>query len=114
LHLSRKHRLPTAPAIALLRDAMPRPDLPHVQFNATRCGKRRRVALVDPHGRSLAHDDVGRERAAAAVKTWLLAQIEKKRATPAADIGETTPDEPFAPNASPLTTAATAQNRTRW
>ena len=37
------------------------------------------------------------ERAAAAVKTWLLAQIGKKRAAPAADIGETAPDEPFAP-----------------
>ena len=27
LHLSRKHRLPRAPAIALLQDAMPRPGL---------------------------------------------------------------------------------------
>ena len=47
--------------------------------------------------RCLAHDDAERERAAAAVKAWLLAQIEKKRAAPAADIGETAPDEPFAP-----------------
>jgi hypothetical protein len=38
LHLSRKHRLPTAPAIALLQDAMPRPGLPLVHFNDTRCG----------------------------------------------------------------------------
>jgi hypothetical protein len=30
LHLSRKHSLPTAPAIALLQDAMPRPGLPLV------------------------------------------------------------------------------------
>jgi hypothetical protein len=28
LHLSRKHRLPRAPAIALLQDALPRPGLP--------------------------------------------------------------------------------------
>src|SRR6516164_5080974 len=28
LHLSRKHRLPAAPVIALLQDAMPRPGLP--------------------------------------------------------------------------------------
>jgi len=28
LHLSRKHSLPRAPAIALLQDAMPRPGLP--------------------------------------------------------------------------------------
>jgi hypothetical protein len=38
LHLSRKHRLPTAPAIALLQDAMPRPGLPLVHFNDRRCG----------------------------------------------------------------------------
>ena len=33
LHLSRKHGLPRAPAIALLQDAMPRPGLPLVHFN---------------------------------------------------------------------------------
>src|SRR5690349_6209938 len=38
LHLSRKHRLPTRPAIALLQDAMPRPGLPLVHFNDTCCG----------------------------------------------------------------------------
>jgi hypothetical protein len=38
LHLSRKHRLPRAPAIALLQDAMPRPGLPLVHFNDTCCG----------------------------------------------------------------------------
>ena len=37
LHLSRKHRLPTAPAIALLQDAMPRPGLPLVHFNDACC-----------------------------------------------------------------------------
>ena len=37
LHLSRKHRLPRAPAIALLQDAMPRPGLPLVHFNDTCC-----------------------------------------------------------------------------
>src|SRR5271170_6951164 len=38
LHLGRRHRLPTAPVIALLQDAMPRPGLPLVHFNDTRCG----------------------------------------------------------------------------
>src|ERR1700749_4156473 len=37
LHLSRKHRLPRAPAIALLQDAMPRPGLPLVHFKDTCC-----------------------------------------------------------------------------
>src|SRR3954465_11959567 len=34
LHLSRKHRLPRAPAITLLQDAMPSPGLPLVPLNA--------------------------------------------------------------------------------
>ena len=38
LHLSRQHRLPRAPAIALLQDAMPRPGLPLVHFNDACCG----------------------------------------------------------------------------
>jgi hypothetical protein len=89
LHLGRKHRLPTAPAIALLQDAMPRPGLPLVHFNDTRCGSVAELRSVILKARRLAHDDVERERAAAAVKSWLLAQIEKKRAAASA--------EPFAP-----------------
>jgi hypothetical protein len=95
LHLSRQHRLPTAPAIALLQEAMPRPGLPLVHFNDTRCGSAGELRSFILEARRLAHDDVERERAAAAVKTWLLAQIEKKRAA-RASIGESAPDEPFA------------------
>jgi hypothetical protein len=97
LQLSRRYRLPTAPAIALLQDAMPRPGLPLVHFNDTRCGSVAELRSVILEARRLAHDDAQRERAAAAVRTWLLAQIEKKRAAQAAKIGETAPDEPFAP-----------------
>ena len=97
LHLGRKHRLPTAPAIALLQDAMPRPGLPLVHFNDSRCGSIAELRSVILKARRLAHDDAERERAAAAVKTWLLAQIDKKRAAPAADIGEPEPDKPFTP-----------------
>src|SRR6202011_3940685 len=68
LYLSRKHRLPTAPAIALLQDAMPRPGLPLVHFNDTRCGSVAEPRSVILRTRGLAHDDVERERAAAAVK----------------------------------------------
>src|SRR5438034_10050924 len=88
LHLSRKHRLPTAPAIALLQDAMPRPGLPLVHFNDTRCGSVAELRSVIVKARRLARDDAQRERAAAAVKTWLLAQIGQKRAEPGADIGQ--------------------------
>ena len=91
LHLGRQHRLPTAPAIALLQDAMPRPGLPLVHFNDHRCGSLAELRSVIVKARRLAHDNAERERAAAAVKTWLLAQIEKKRA-------ETAPqDAPLAP-----------------
>jgi hypothetical protein len=96
LQLGRKHRLPSAPVIALLQNAMPRPGLPLVHFNDTRCGSVAELRSVILKARRLANDDAERERAAAAVKTWLLAQIEKKRATPA-DLGQTAPDELFTP-----------------
>jgi hypothetical protein len=97
LHLSRKHRLPTAPAIALLQDAMPRPGLPLVYFNDTRCGSVAELRSVILKARLLAHDNEERERAAAAVRTWLLTQIAKKRAAAAVDIGEMRPAEPIFP-----------------
>src|SRR5437762_2461353 len=98
LHLSRKHRLPRAPAIALLQDAMPRPGLPLVHFNDTCCGSVAEPRSVILKARRLADDHAEQERATAAVKTWLLAQIEKKRRAPAAAIADTAPDVPFAPN----------------
>jgi len=76
---------------------MPRPGLPLVHFNDTRCGSVAELRSVILKARRLAGDDAERERAAAAVKTWMLAQIEKKRATPAADIGVRPPNEPFTP-----------------
>ena len=97
LHLSRKHSLPRASAIALLQDAMPRPGLPLVHFNDTRCGSVAELRSVIVKARRLARDDAERERAAGAVKTWLLAQIAKKRAAPASDIVETASEEQFAP-----------------
>ena len=88
LHLSRKHRLPAAPVISLLQDAMPRPGLPLVHFNDARCGSIAELRSVILKARRLAHDHAEREQAAVAVKTWLLAQIEKKQAiTPASNAG---------------------------
>src|ERR1700751_3132058 len=69
LHLGRQHRLPTAPAIALLQDAMPRPGLPLVHFNDTRCGSVAELRSVILKARYLADDDAERTRTAAAVKT---------------------------------------------
>jgi hypothetical protein len=95
LHLSRKHRLPRAPAIALLQDAMPRPGLPLVHFNDTCCGSVAELRSIILKARLLADDHAERERTAIAVKAWLLAQIEKKRPAPSTDIVDPTPDEPF-------------------
>ena len=90
LHLGRKHGLPRRSAIALLQDAMPRPGLPLVHFNDSRCGSVAELRSVILKARRLAHDHAERERAAAEVKAWLLAQIEKKRTAASA--------EPFVPD----------------
>jgi hypothetical protein len=58
---------------------MPRPGLPLVHFNDHRCGSLAELRSVIVKARRLAHDDAERERAAAAGKTWLLAQIEQKQ-----------------------------------
>ena len=75
----------------------PGPAFPLVHFNDTRCGSVAELRSVIVKARRLARDDAERERAAAAVKTWLLAQIEKKRRAPSAEIADTAPDEPFVP-----------------
>ena len=79
LHLSRQHRLPRAPAIALLQDAIPRPGLPLVHFNDSCCGGVAELRSIILKARRLADDHAQQDRAAAAAKTWLLAQIGKKR-----------------------------------
>jgi hypothetical protein len=77
LHLSRKHRLPKAPAIALLQDAMPRPGLPLVHFNDACCGSVAELRSIILKARRLADDHTEHERAAAAAKTWLRSNPEK-------------------------------------
>src|SRR5438128_11373577 len=91
LHLSRKHRLPRAPAIALLQDAMPRPGLPLVHFNDTCCGSVAELRSIILKARRLADDHAEQKRAAAAAKTWLLAQIEKNRRAGSVDGADTAP-----------------------
>jgi hypothetical protein len=95
LHLSRKHGLPAIPAIALLQDAMPRPGLSLVYFNDRCCRSVAELRSIILKARRLADDDAERERAEAAVKAWLLAQIEKKRTAPS-NIADKAP-KPFAP-----------------
>jgi hypothetical protein len=95
LHLSRQHRLPRAPAIALLQDAMPRPGLQLVHFNDSCCSNLAELRSIILKARRLADDHAEQDRAAAAAKTWLLAQIGKKR-NASSDIADTAP-KPFAP-----------------
>jgi hypothetical protein len=65
-----------------------------VHFNDKRCGTVAELRAVIVKARRLAHDTAERGQAAAAVKAWLLAQIEKKQAAPAAaDIAKSAPDE---------------------
>ena len=76
---------------------MPQPGLPLVHFNDTCCGGVAELRSIILKARRLADNHAEQERAAAAVKSWLLAQIEKKRLAPAAGIADTSPDLPFAP-----------------
>jgi hypothetical protein len=68
-----------------------------VHFNDIRCSGVAELRSVILKARRLAHDHGAQERAAAAVRTWLLAQIENKRAAPLPDIMKTAPDGAFAP-----------------
>jgi hypothetical protein len=68
-----------------------------VHFNDTCCGSVAELRSIILKARRLADDHAEQERAAAAVKNWLLAQIEKKRPALSADSADTAPGEPFAP-----------------
>ena len=68
-----------------------------MHFNDACCGSVAELRSVILKARRLAEDHAEQERAAAAVKTWLLAQIEKKRPAQSAGTADTAPDEPFAP-----------------
>jgi hypothetical protein len=69
-------RNPSRGGLAREEFALARASLVH--FNDTRCGSVAGLRSVIARARRLGRDDAERERAAAAVKTWLLAQIEKK------------------------------------
>jgi hypothetical protein len=72
-----------------------------VPFNDTCCDSVAELRSVILKARRLAEDHTEQERAAAAVKAWLLAQIAKKRPAPSVAIEDTAPDERFVPEASP-------------
>jgi hypothetical protein len=64
-------------------------------FNDRCCRSVAELRSIILKARRLADDDAERDRAEAAVKAWLLAQIEKKRTAPS-NIADKAP-KPFAP-----------------
>lgn len=79
-HLRRKHHLSSAAAMEFLRQALPRRTLGLVYFNDQRCRNFAELRSVIVKARALALGDAQRERDAAAVQRWLLAELEKERA----------------------------------
>ena len=75
---------------------MPRPGLPLVHFNDRCCESLAELRSIILKARHLAVDHAEQDRAAAAAKAWLLAQIGKKRSA-VSDIAGASPDKPFAP-----------------
>ena len=76
---------------------MPRPGLPLVHFNDTCCGSVSELRSIILKARRLADDHAEQKRAAAAARTWLLAQIEKNRRVRSVDGADTAPHQPLAP-----------------
>jgi hypothetical protein len=76
---------------------MRRPGLPLVHFNDSCCGSVAELRSIIVKARRLADAHAEQERAAATVRTWLLAQLDKKPPAPSADVVDTAPVEPFAP-----------------
>jgi hypothetical protein len=97
LHLSRKHGLPMAPAIALLQDAMPRPGLLLVHFNDACCGSTAELRSIMLKARRLADDHAEQARAGRRRQGLAACPDREKRTTPAADIANTAPESRFAP-----------------
>jgi hypothetical protein len=66
-----------------------------VHFNDICCGSVGELRSIILKARRLADDHAEQERAAAAAKTWLPAQIEKKRRAPSGDTAGTALGAPF-------------------
>ena len=61
------------------------------------CGSVAELRSIILKARRLADNHAEQDRAAAAARAWLLAQIGKKRSSPPADGADTALDHPFAP-----------------
>ena len=87
-YLRRKHRIPSEGAEYFLQEAMPHRRFALVYFNDHRCQGFAELCSIIVNARAFALREAERERTAAAVERWLLAELERDRATRAA-AGET-------------------------
>jgi hypothetical protein len=83
-YLRRKHRVPSEAAEYFLQEAMPHRRFALVYFNDQRCRSFAELRSIIVNARALALRDAERERAAAAVERWPLAELEMHRAARAA------------------------------
>jgi hypothetical protein len=91
-YLRREHRVASGAARYFLEEAIPREcGRRLVYFNDHRCRSIAELRSVIVKARALALQEPERERAAAAVERWLLAEVERERAarTAAGDEGPT-------------------------
>jgi hypothetical protein len=79
-YLRRKHHISTAAAVEFIEEAMPRPTAGLIYFNDHRCRSFAELRSVIVKARELALGGPKRERAAAVVRRWLLAELERERA----------------------------------
>ena len=98
LHLARKHRLASEPVMSLLEDALPRRVRGLIHFNDHHCGSLAELRAVVVEARRLALGNAERRRAAAAVESWLLAELKKERAARGA-VGDQTETDILCPRA---------------
>jgi hypothetical protein len=68
-----------------------------VHFNDACCASVAELRSIILKARRLADDHAEQERAAAAVKIWLLARIGKKRPARSVDTADAAHGQPFAP-----------------
>jgi len=83
-YLRREHRVPSEGAAYFLQEAMPHRRFALVYFNDHCCQSFAEPRSIIVNARALALREPERERAAAAVERWLLAELEMDRAASAA------------------------------
>src|SRR5262252_2329541 len=80
LHFSAKHALPRGPVMSLLEAALPRRQIGLIAFNDRLCRSAAELRSVILKARAVALENAKHERAAAAFKCQLLAELDRDRA----------------------------------